>query len=245
MDFNQSILSLLEKEKDCLVVSDLTDEVDLPEIPKTCAYGKRFKEFDIDGNIVSQGDVSSCDSDPGSPTFSRAHHSPKTDASEIIPQSPVFTSSSRRGSRKHQRMRSRRSQDIVSLTKPLFSDKSNEDFESAHSSKLDSLDSPFPADLELEDDEAAVTPGLRLAASLGCEPEAGSPAWVTSLETPGGQARPGSQGDLDQGGKKLSPKSLFTDTTTDPNVININRGDLLEMESDEEEAVDTGQQDDG
>ena len=240
MDFNQSISSLLENENDLLVISDLTEEVVLPQIAKTCTYGKRFTEVDIDGNIVSQGDVSSCDSDPGTPTLNKVHHSPQTDASEIIPQSPVFTSSTRRGSRKHQRMRSRRSQDM--MIKPLFSEKSTADNESTPSARLDSLDSPLPEASDLNSHEAAVTPGLRMAASLGCEPEAGSPAWLSSLETPGGQGRPGSDEEaMDPGAKKLSPKSLFTETAEDAAVININRGDLLEMASDEEEAVDTGQ----
>ena len=240
MDFNQSISSLLENEKDLLVISDLTKEVVLPEIAKTCTYGKRFTEVDIDGNIVSQGDVSSCDSDPGTPTLSKVNHSPQTDASEIIPQSPVFTSSTRRGSRKHQRMRSRRSQDM--MTKPLFSEKSNADNDSATCARLDSLDSPLPEVSDLNSHEAAVTPGLRMAASLGCELEAGSPAWLSSLETPGGQGRPDSDEEaIKPGEKKLSPKSLFTETSKDAAVININRGDLLEMASDEEEAVDTGQ----
>ena len=89
MDINQSISSLIEEEKDSLVINDLNDEVDLPEIPRTCAYGRRFKEVDDDGNILSQqGDVSSCDSDPGSPIFGKEHDSPMKKPSEIIPQSP-------------------------------------------------------------------------------------------------------------------------------------------------------------
>ena len=51
MEFNQGISSLLENEKDLLVISDSTDEVVLPEIPKTCTYGKRFTEVDIDGRL--------------------------------------------------------------------------------------------------------------------------------------------------------------------------------------------------
>ena len=168
MEFNQGISSLLENEKDLLVISDSTDEVVLPEIAKTCTYGKRFTEVDIDGNIVSQGDVSSCDSDPGTPTLNKVHHSPQTDASEIIPQSPVFRSSTRRGSRKHQRMRSRRSQDM--MIKPLFSEKSTADNESTPSARLDSLDSPLPEVSDLNSHEAAVTPGLRMAASLRGSP---------------------------------------------------------------------------
>ena len=240
MDFNQSISSLIEEEKDRLVISDFNDEVDLPEIPRTCAYGRRFKEFDVDGNILSQqGDWSSCDSDPGSPIFGKEHDSPKKKPSEIIPQSPVFSSRSRRGSRKHQRMRSRRSQDIISLTKPLFCEKSNEDCETAPSVKLDTLDSPFRDDSDLEGHKASVTPGpCRLAASLGCEWEDESPAWVTSLETPG-EGRPGPDTVTPEPGhRRLPSKTLFTETARDPQVININRGDLLEMASDEEEAVD-------
>ena len=236
MDFNQSISSLIEEEKDSLVINDLNDEVDLPEIPRTCAYGRRFKEVDDDGNILSQqGDVSSCDSDPGSPIFGKEHDSPKKKPSEIIPQSPVFSSRSRRGSRKHQRMRSRRSQDM--MRKPLSSEKSTADNVSTPSARLDSLDSPLPEASDLNSHEAAVTPGLRMAASLGCED--GSPAWVTSLETPGAQGRPGPDTVTPEPGhRRPPPKTLFTESQRDPQVININRGDLLEMASDEEETVD-------
>ena len=120
MEFNQGISSLLENEKDLLVISDLTDEVVLPEIAKTCTYGERFTEVDIDGNIVPQGNVSSYDSYPGSQTPSKAIHSPKT-ASEVIPPSPVFKPSYRRGSKRHQILRSRKSEDM--MIKSPFSEK--------------------------------------------------------------------------------------------------------------------------
>ena len=120
MDFNQGILSLLENEKDLLVFSDVTDEVVLPEIAKTCTYGERFTLVDIDGNIIPQADMSSFDSDPETQTSSKAIHSPKT-ASEVIPPSPVFKSSYRRGSKRHQILRSRKSEDM--MTESPFSEK--------------------------------------------------------------------------------------------------------------------------
>ena len=83
-----------------------------------------------------------------------------------------------------ERLRSMRSQDM--MTKPLFSEKNKEDCESdAPSTEQDSLDSTFPDIPDPDSPEASVTPRLRrMAASLGCEPEVGSPAWERSLETP-------------------------------------------------------------
>ena len=83
-----------------------------------------------------------------------------------------------------ERLRSLRSQDL--MTKPLFSEKNKEDCESGPIAEQDCLDSTFPDILDPDSPEAsAVTPRLRrMAASLGCEPEVGSPAWERSLETP-------------------------------------------------------------
>ena len=82
-----------------------------------------------------------------------------------------------------ERLRSMRSQDL--MTKPLFSEKNKEDCERAPITEQDSLDSTFPDIPDPDSPEASVTPRLRrMAASLGCEPEAGSPAWERSLETP-------------------------------------------------------------
>ena len=101
-------------------------------------------------------------SDPGTSASSKAI-SPEAEASE--------------------RLRSMRSQDL--MTKPLFAEKNKEDCESAPSAEQDSLDSTFPDIPEPDSPEASMTPRLRrMAASLGCEPEVGSPAWERSLETP-------------------------------------------------------------
>ena len=102
-------------------------------------------------------------SDPGTSASSKAL-SPEAQASE--------------------RLRSLRSQDL--MTKPLFSEKNKEECEDdAPSAEQDSLDSTFPDIPDPVSPEASVTPRLRrMAASLGCEPEVGSPAWERSLETP-------------------------------------------------------------
>ena len=116
------------------------------------------------------------------------------------------------------------------IPKPLFSQRNKEDCESAPSAEQDSLDSTFPDISDLDSPEAAVTPRhIRMAKSLGCEPEAGSPAWETSLETPEGQWRKGSDKVLEPEKKKLPPKSLFKEKAKDAAVKNNNSVDLLEM----------------
>ena len=118
------------------------------------------------------------------------------------------------------------------IPKPLFSQRNKEDCESAPSAEQDSLDSTFPDISDLDSPEAAVTPSRlsRIAKSLGCEPEAGSPAWETSLETPEGQWRKGSdKEELKPEKKKLPPKSLFKEKAKDAAVKNNNSVDLLEM----------------
>ena len=117
------------------------------------------------------------------------------------------------------------------IPKPLFSQRNKEDCESAPSAEQDSLDSTFPDISDLDSPEAAVTPRhIRMAKSLGCEPEAGSPAWETSLETPEGQGRKGSdEEELKPEKKKLPPKSLFKEKAKDAAVKNNNSVDLLEM----------------
>ena len=119
------------------------------------------------------------------------------------------------------------------MTKPLFSQRNKEDCESAPSAEQDSLDSTFADISDLDSPEAAVTPRLsRIAKSLGCEPEAGSPAWETSLETPKGQGKKESDEEEQKPEeKKLPPKSLFKEKAKDAAVINNNSVDLLEMES--------------
>ena len=92
MDLNQTF-SALENEKDCLFISDLSEEVDLPMITRTFSYGEKFNEVDEDGTIISKNNLQTA----GSPRFDKTQDSTKTD--EIIPSSPVFSSSSRRGLR--------------------------------------------------------------------------------------------------------------------------------------------------
>ena len=247
MDLNQTF-SALENEKDCLFISDLSEEVDLPMITRTFSYGEKFNEVDEDGTILSKNNLQTA----GSPRFDKTQDSTKTD--EIIPSSPVFSSSSRRGLRKHQKIRNRKSQDIISLPKPLFSD--SFELTSSHVTDIDtktppnrripSLDSTFQdidlSDLGGHDDE--ITPGKRIAASLGCDQDSGSLSWSASLETPAPD--PGDttaeRRELPRGEgmkKRLSPRTLFSEAAGDPGVISINREDLIEMESEEEEE-DTG-----
>ena len=284
MDNSKNIIRVLENQdlkEDLVILNNETlnnGKVQLPTVSRSFTFGSDYTE-------VGWGEGDAPPTVPPSPPRTEV----KSPMSDIIPPSPVISSTSRRGSRKHHRIRSRRSADIV-RPKPLFADeqraRSDPSSQASHrtdgedsaetggsvGADLRSVDTPprqqrtpgrgsqpqhpspnwdheefsighLPTDIT---EDSADSPCTRLAASLGCEAAAGSPAWVTSMETPS-QARPrpgpGQLSTVERRellpsaqGRRLSPKTLFDPSlAADMNpaqVLNIKRTELVEVDSD-------------
>ena len=284
MDNSKNFIRVPENQdikEDLVILNNETlknGNVQLPTVSRSFTFGSDYTE-------LGWGE------DDALPTVSPSP--PRTEVkspmSDIIPPSPVISSTSRRGSRKHQRIRSRRSADIV-RPKPLFSDEqrasSDPSSQASHrtdgegsaetggsvGADLSSVDTPLrqqrtpgrgsqphhpspncdheefsighlPTDTT---EVGADSPCARLAASLGCEAAAGSPGWVTSMETPS-QARPrpgpGQLSTVERRellpsaqGRRIAQKILFDPSlAADMNpgqVLNIKRTELVEVDSD-------------
>ena len=116
MDNSKNIIRVLENQdlkEDLVILNNETlnnGNVQLPTVSRSFTFGSDYTE-------VGWGGGDAPPTVPPSPPRTEV----KSPMSDIIPPSPVISSTSRRGSRKHHRIRSRRSADIV-RPKPLFSD---------------------------------------------------------------------------------------------------------------------------
>ena len=163
----------------------------LPEVPRTFTYGDDAVETYWDEQKILNKNVkedTECDT-----------KSPKQTDGEFIPQSPIISSSSRRGSRKHNRLKDKRNSAV--LPKPLFLssllDNEAESSKDSHDVTLkDNMnlkvdvtpngvnigDDTF-SDLDFDMEEIfEESPCSRVAASLGCDKT--SVAWQESMATP-------------------------------------------------------------